>query len=508
MAGFHAEGVDRVARAAAVMVVAIAIATALVFPFPPMNDGSSHAATAAILAGLVSGDPDLAAWYRFDPLPLPYWLPTLVMAPLVAIVPVDGASWALRILAALVLLLTALAGARLLRDRAPENTVLLPLAALSGFHHAYFLGEVAFALGVPLALLAFAALLRAERVRSRAFAAFSALAGLVYLSHPFALAALGLATGLAWLGRRAREPEARRALDAALAIAALLSALAASFVLGGHAALSGEGADPSANRGALVFDPSPGRLALLATHPLGSPTGSDLPALAIAGVVALALLASLRRGAATPLLLPAAALALLVWLGPAGLEDPYGFEDIGERFALPAFLLGLGAVRLRPSLALRASLLAAVVLFAAFRLHDTGLVHARHHADASRLARLLDEVPPRSRLLPLFDVRDEAPEDWLVHRFGNWVVPLRGGYSPHVFARTGQQPLRHVERGDYRPVHDLRVTETEWATFDHVLVQSDAPAPRVPGLSSRASLVAVAPMTERPAVFTLWRVSR
>ena len=472
-----------------------AVATLAAHPWPPSNDASSHVATAWIAHALAGGDPFVGAHYSFDALPLPYWLPTLLMAPLVGAL---GPLGALQLLLALYAVGLILVVDWLLRLVAPDNRVLAPAAALGVFHWAYWLGEIPFVVGQPLALLGFALFLGLRSALSLRMLAFLVVAALTYGSHIFALCALlgACACTASWWALRARH-RWTAAHGLALGWALALFAAAAWLVLGDAA--GGEG-----TQGRLVFDPSPWRLAQLATHPLGSPTsGRLLPFATVAALVALCGLALARGGrrALTPeLALPAVAFAALAWLGPAGIEDPMGFEDIGERFALIAFLLALGAVRLPPSPRLRAAALVVVAGLCAWRIADAWAAHRDYQAPASRLATLLDEVPEEARLLPLYDVAHQTSQSWSLHRFGNWVVPLRRGYSPHVFARTGQQPLRHLERAEYRQVHDLAVTDEEWRSFGWILVQSDADEPRVPGLSSRADRVGGADG------FSLWRV--
>ncbi len=477
---------DGRARTLTIAVVAALSAAILLHPFPPQNDASSHGATAWVLERLLAGDAFVAEHYRFDATPLPYWLPTLLGAPLVAAV---GPLLAYRLLCVLVLALTALAAWRL----SPlESRVLAPLGALAGASWAFWRGEIAFMLGVPLALLAFDALLRAPRMRSRPFALFVSLALATYLSHLFALATLAALVGVVWLRRIARGLP-RGAFDAGLGLSASLVGVAAWFVLLGH------GSD--ANQGRLVFDPSLARLVQLVTWPLDLPGQGPWPALGVAALVAGGFTLSWRTPAPERLL-PAAALALMAWLGPAGLEEPMGYEDIGERFTLGAFLVGLGAFRLPMEGRTRGALLAAVLLFAGWRVHGVWQVHADYQPRAERIAGLLEAVPEESRLLPLLDVEVEDRQTWLYHRFGNWALPLRRAYSPHLFARTGQQPLKHRHRAEYRPVAQLELSEEEWASFDHLLIQSDRAEPRVPGLGERAERVGEA------EGFSLWRVRR
>ena len=182
----------------ALLVLASAI-TVLAHPFPPTNDASSHLATAVAFRGVLLDDPAVTAWYAFDATPLPYWLPTLLMQPLLALFE-PLLAWRILMVAYLVAL--PLSWSFLLRTAAPQSAPLALLGALCAFNWAYWLGEAAFLLGLPLTLVSYALYLGLERTRSRRFVVFLLAALATYLSHVFALAALFGAVGLHLLLRR------------------------------------------------------------------------------------------------------------------------------------------------------------------------------------------------------------------------------------------------------------------------------------------------------------------
>ncbi len=448
--------------AAMVGLVGIAAVVVLVHPFPPCNDGSSHLATAWIFRELLRGNEVVAGWYAFDAVPLPYWSATLLLQPLLALVEPLLAWRMLMVLYAVALPLSYL---YLLRVAVPENQHLAPIAALCVFNWSFWFGEAPFLIGLPLAILGFALWLRAERLGWH-FAAFAGVAVLVYLSHVFALCALCGAVGLRVLQLRFRMPTAQWA---GLGLLGVLFLGAVWLVFGAH----GTGA----NNGEVVFDWSLWRLRAIWSFPIGGDTAGTLwPSTAFVGLVGLA------------------------WLGPAGVQEPGGgYENIGQRFTLWALLLGVGGLSF-PEGRPRQALLAAVVALGAVTSYEAWRQHEAYQGPAERVVAML---PVGAKLLALQDLdQDHFGVAEHLHRIANHVVTLRGGYSGLVFAKAGQQPLRHLRAPDYRAVNDLKVTEAEWAFFDHVLLQSDADPPRISGLVERAERISA---TDG---FSLWRIRR
>jgi hypothetical protein len=194
---------------------------------------------------------------------------------------------------------------------------------------------------------------------------------------------------------------------------------------------------------------------------------------------------------------------VLAYLGPAGVRDALSYEDIGQRFDLAALLLLFGSLKPTESTRWRAGLAALVLAFGLFKLHDAWRIHREHDRRAAAVSdQLLAQVPRHSRVCPLFAMESPTRIDHLDHRHGNYAVIERASYSPHVFARVGQQPLRHLAWGDYRPVARLELSDEEWAYYDFLLVQSDRAEPAVPGLAERTELLA------RAGDFRLYRVRR
>ena len=169
-------------------------------------------------------------------------------------------------------------------------------------------------------------------------------------------------------------------------------------------------------------------------------------------------------------------------------------------------MFALAAVKLPPSIYWRAAFVTAVALFGTVKVSDAWLVHSRHDQIAVELSRgLLAEIPEHSRVLPIFDLDQrtvdtteaERPNtasqmDYIVHHFANYVVVERDSYNPHVFARTGQQPLRSIDWDEYRTFPRRDVSDEEWAYYDFLIVQTRFDSPRVPGLAEHGRLIGAA----------------
>ncbi|MFO0579647.1 MAG: hypothetical protein U1A78_37080 [Polyangia bacterium] len=500
--------------------------------FLPMNDAPSHIATGAIARKLLLGDGFFAAHYTFQALPLPYWACTILMQGLQLVFdPLRAFAIVLAIyVVALPLGLRAVLRAVAPEDPAYVRALVLP-GALAALNWAYWLGEVNFLLGQPVALFALALLLRSSSVRSRAFAGFVALVPIVYLCHIYALVALLIAAAgvvapgvlQAMVPRRAEKsalwrlaaalPRPSRAqwLGAFYTLAHF--AVAAYFVLFQHRT--------DANRGRMTLDLTLRKLVHVAIDPFDTLSGPAhfMTPLFVAALVVAAVLSLRARWREQPpetprleralglfhlpLLVPALGLLLVACLGPAAILNEDGTLKEGEiaaRFSLLGMLLGLGALRFRLVGRARGVFLGAIVVFGGLKTAECWRIHRAFQPEAQAFAdEILAKVPPHSRLLPLFAVAHPSRADFVRHRMGSYVVPLRDGYSPHVFATLGQHPLRHRRgpegrTGDWREVDELRLREDEWSFYGYVLVQTDpleAAMDRVvPGLVQHAVPVA------------------
>lgn len=524
-------------RVLLVLLVCTSALLPLCHTFLPMNDAPSHIATGHIASRLWQGDAFFRAHYSFQSLPLPYWACTLLM---LGLEPLLGPLRAFGVVFAAYVIALPLGLRAVLRTAAPGALPLVLLGALASLNWAYWLGEVNFLLGQPLALFALALLLRSTSVRSRAFGGFLLLVPLVYLCHIYAVTALLIAAAgivapdvLGWGPLRAL-PRPSRAQWLGAVYVLLFFGLAAYFVLFQH--------HTDANRGQVTLGLSVYKLAHVAIDPfdtLRGPAHFMTPllwlALGAAGGLSLrarwqelAPAAGLSEGTGRisqgqaqglgrvlglfhlPLLIPALGLLAVAILGPFAILNPDGTMKEGEistRFSLLGVLLGLCALRWRWTPQVRALFLAAVVAFGSLKTVESWRIHRAYDAEVRALDRtLLSLVPPHSRLLPLLGIPQPDRGDFVRHRLGSYVVPLREGYSPHVFATLGQHPLRHTRTGDWREVDVLELGADDWAYYDYVLVQTDRPedqlAQAVPGLTEHAVLLGTQPP------FRLYRVGR
>lgn len=471
------------------------------FPWPAMNDASSHIATAVIWERLVAGDPSFTDHYLFSPAPIPYWSVTWALGALLKVM--DPLS-AFRVLVSLYAIGLPMGFWMVVRRTAPENAPLCAVAALAVFNWAYWLGEAPFFCGQPLVLIGYALFLDARQARSSAFGGVLVCGVLLYFTHVFALTALVAVLGIRCAASLAArwvpifEPLrlSRAQWAAALAMLGLL-VVAAWFIFFQH------GSD--ANQGRWVFDWALYRLEHVAVLPFHHP-GHGLRFVIIAATLAMGVIlvwpnrSAWRSAVNLEMMLPALALLLLAYPGPAGVTDEYGLEDIGQRFTLCAVLFGLGAIRLTTTRGYRVALAVVIVAFGALKLGGTWHVLSDHDGQAREFeSTILGGIPDGAHVLPLLTYEPDDVEH-LMHRYGNFVVTHRGGYSPHVFARSGQQPLRHRSREEYRSLTDLKITDDEWESFDWILVQTDADRPNIEGLRERAV------RTARGAGFSLYRV--
>jgi len=494
------------------LVVLASLGIVLSQRFLPMNDAPSHIATAVIAQKLLSHDPFFVAHYRFDWVPVPYWTTTgfllffqTVLSPLTA--------WKLLIALyvglfpfSLWVLWRSVVNSR---RETEEGPLLMPLCAVSVFHFGYFMGESNYLLGQPFALLALALWIRSKKVVSLTFAGFVTLSVVSYFCHIYALA-VWLAGASAWScwalfaqkwGTGTQSVRLSRSHAVGFAWMCVLFAMAVYFVL--HA----DGSDR--NVGALGFDRSLYRLAHLFVDPfdMPSPPSRVFVAMLYAGLLGIYVvghrelvsqfLRGQKRGVETlcelcepGLLVPGLVLFFCAYLGPVAILAPDGSVKEGEiaiRFVLSGFVLAALSLKWpklpsRPSNAAcswtRGMVLGLTMGFACLQLQSVFSLHKQTAQKTEDLSQtILSRIPPHHRVLPLLSMPRAVWTDYLLHRFGNYVV-LRGSYSPHVFAAKGQQALRHVPQGDHREVSLLTVTPLEWERYDYVLLQTSEPLPK------------------------------
>ena len=478
---------------------------------PPMYDVSSHLATGVIAQRILAGDEFTRAHYTMLPEPVPYWLTTLALLATQAL----GPHASLKLLFSIYAIALPLSFYLLARSYAPSALRYTPLVTLAIFNWTYWRGETNFLFGQPLFPLATWLFLRLRSVRSLSFAGFVVVIVLAYLAHIFVLTAIAgitaLLTAIEFLRAR-RDPARRppRAQIAALAFLAVLVAIAMYYVFLHHRT--------SANRGSLLFDFNPVRWGNLFEEPLTSPTiPSALPAFALAVSIAALWISSFPRQGSLfqrvwaridfRFLLVGFAFAMLYLYGPVGIVEAGGRreEDISPRYVLVAFMFLLLGTKLAIGRRRRQLFLLLILMMGAFKLFDARAIHRRVGRTYQAIeANVLSKIPEGSRVLPLNDYRPPHSRRniYFFLYAGNYVVVDRHGYSPTVFARAGQQALRHVFRGEHRSVFDRQVTPDEWNFYDYVLIQTNRERPEVEGLAENTKEIAA------DAGFRLYRIER
>ena len=458
---------------------------------PPMYDASSHVATSAIAREIRAGDPFFSRHWEIDPAPVPYWFTTLALDPLLGFLSPESA---LRVLISLYALALPAAFLALVRTIPGGDPRLALLASLAVFNWVYWLGETNFLFGQPIVIFAVALYRRIDRLVSPAFAGFALAAIAVYSCHIFALSALlgaiGLLGILGLVGRRVPALASARTGPAQIAAIVGTGALFAAAIWFIFFRIEG-----GTHAGRLLFDLSPHRLGNVFEDPLSSPTRtSPLPALLLFAALAALWGAprwrelvrrpgeALRSGFDLPLMIVGLAFTALVWLGPVALEEPgrHLEEDISPRFALAAFVFLAASVRLPRQRGTGALFAIAIVVFGGGLLRDAWDLHRSQTAAFAGILDSRDADPRRTTYFRLYAA--------------NWLVARKRCYVASMFARPGQQALRHRELpgGEHRPVWRADVSADEWASFDWILVQTAREEPRIEGLAEHGTLEAAA----------------
>lgn len=434
---------------------------------PPAVDLGAHAAQMRTLAALLAGDAHVAEVYLWQ-LPLGYGLPSFLALPVTW---VAGGAVAVRVATGAALVLLPVSHLVLLRAvRRPAGLALLlglPLA----FNVSYWFGFLPTLFALPLALLGWAAFLRAlaapDGRAGREVFALAALGGLCMLSHlvPFAALCVGVAAlALAEPGRARRWRAAR--LAAAGLAPALLLAGSRLATLALRSVQPGAEVRPTAYgfgshfgwvprhlraEGWLVWA-GPLLVSLVfavawARHRRAEPRG---PAVLLLAVLALFLATPRAVGGAW---LAHVRLPVLAGYAALLLVDPQRMPRWGR------------------------ALLAALALAS---LAETAHFHVRFAREVEGLHSFLREPPPLRGAHGFLSLVGKAPTGVRLPYFehlGGWWTAAHGGVGHHFFADGDHQPVRALPGRELPRWLEPDVSAEALAPFAALLVLGEGPLP-------------------------------
>jgi len=435
--------------------VALTLAPLAVWPIPPSFDLVNHWARLTLFH-MAPGDP-LAALYqvRLTPIPdLAVDLAGFALAPILSPYGVIALSWAASIV------LPAWGAWRVGKavNGAPQPAVLL-VPALA-YNLTVTLGLLNFAIGMGLALIAFAAWLTIDRRRLRLrLALFNAAAVVLFFCHLAAFAALALLVALYEAPPRAGESRRGWAARLLVAVSSLLTGFAlCAFAPPIDSRLSGPGS----------------KLAALAAPMYDQTATAGVVATFVLVVIVAAGVLTRRLAFAPSMRAPLVGLAAVVALAPPA----HGAADfIDARLAVLLAFLALaslqgpsGGASKAWSAALAAALVAARVGLAAphWAEYDGWAAAFR---DAIRAvppgARVLAVAPPAGRC-PALDAGD------FYRGLINFVVIDRRALASTLFTGRGMQPVAasdpRLDATPWTPPHPVWLASHDWRALYDTLI--------------------------------------
>ena len=420
--------------------------------FPPSVDLAAHGAELEVLKRLLQGDPTVQAVYTWH-FTIGYGLPTWLFLPVAWLF--DGATAARAALFGALALFPPAVAAVLRAGGRPLWPALL--AAPFAFNLSYWYGLLPGLWAQPLALFAFAAMLRfLDAPSGRRAAAVNVLAGAVLLCHLFTFGVLAVATIALAIARRGwrgapRPLAAALALSAALGLPMLVRLLARSVDDGPYPQTRWDGA-AHLNWFFKHFTVE-GHLAVWAP-------------LLIFGVCLAVLLRAGARQAAPPV-----AVGALYVITPKTLG---GIFLACTRIPPLVGLLALGTADLRR---LPRPAVAGLFVLALLSLGETARFHLRFR-DATAGLEELTATPgaPRHGYLSLEGFRVLGSRHIYLAHLGQWWTARHGGIGHDFFADAAHhavqfRPGRHVQ-GALDPAALGSLDD-----FDALLVFGDGPLP-------------------------------
>jgi hypothetical protein len=436
--------------------VAATLAPLMIWPIPPSFDLVNHWARLT-LYHMAPGDP-LAALYevRLAPIPdLAVDLAGLALSPLLTPYGVIALAWGAAIA------LPAWGAWRIgkaVNNGAPQAAVLL--APALAYNLAVTLGLLNFAIGMGLALIAFAAWLTIDRRRLvLRLALFNAVSGVLFFCHLAAFAALALLIALNEAAPR--RGESRRDWAARLLVAAC--SLVAGFALWIFAPpidprLSGPGS----------------KLAAIAA-PMYDQTaaGGVVATLVLVLIVAAGVLT--RRVAFAPAMRwPLVGLAAVVALAPSA----HGAADfIDARLAVLLAYLAFASLQGPSGSAGKAWTAALAVALVAARVGLAAPHWAEYDGWAAEFREAIRAVPPGARVLAVAPPRGRCPAlDAADFYRGliNFVVIDRRALASTLFTGRGMQPVAasdpRLDATPWTPPHADWLASHDWRALYDTLI--------------------------------------
>ncbi len=405
----------RAAGAVYLTLVALAAAPAGLWPIPRGNDIVNHWARLT-LYGMAPDDPLRGLYHVHFGL-----IPNLGLdAVYLALSPLLSPETVVRLALALAIALPALGAWALHRALFAKPSPTIWLIPFLSYNVATTGGLLNFAVGMGLAFLGLAYVVRRERLGVRDYVGLNLFGAALFFCHIIAWGAFALMLGLMRvatlrapvrvLGRRAGLAVATQALPLALAL--LRQAPPSTYSLGG-------------SKLAMVF------------APVASMTSTDLPALAtLLGLTAL----SLARGVqiAEKARLALVGFALVALLAPPALGAA---NLIDARLAVYVWFLAIAATSLKSADGLRALAAGVALALTAWRLASVAPAWEAFQERAAAVRAGLSSLPAGARALVVQPARCGEADFAMFGNLTAFAVIDRRAYVNTLFAQTGIQPV-------------------------------------------------------------------
>ena len=466
-------------RAAVAVFLALALWPIWANRFPPMQDYPQHLFHAHLLRALRDPRFDFSQYYELHLQPV-YALFYLLTAAFSKLVPIEAAGkLALSIYPCLVAALALRLGQRLGKDVPPWGALLLfPLAA----NQQWFFGNIEFFLSVPLLFLALLDLedLLAAGPTTRSILRQAAWQVALFAAHPLTFLVFVAIALFETFVRRRRVERPWRRIAVPMAVAALLLGL---LVLQSALASAPEvAADPRfgwiSPRMSLEYF----GMMFTGMLPFHRKVAWDVALWSAAGLILVAC-AWRQRRSAPGTGCPPVYLVLVAITFAATLLLPFSkgtFSFINVRIAsIVYFLLALVAAHVR----MTRWTAAGVVLLAAGCMLRSNAKQARISAEVAEIAPVLEQIPPKSKILPLvFDnTSSELDPKWFHPHLLDatyYHVLVGGGFDPYLI----RSPIHPVcfRKGARRPAPgEFWPGNFDWpshgADYDYFLVRDPPP---------------------------------